>query len=80
MRQYQIKETKEIKKIICNQCGKEIQVVEGYPRAGESRVDQVGGYFSETDGERHGVDPCEECYDRLLASFKLPAEIENKAE
>ena len=74
MRQYQIKETKEIKKIICNQCGKEIPVVDGYPR------DQEWGYFSEKDGERHSFDLCEECYDRLLASFKLPAEIENKAE
>ena len=26
MRQYQIKETKEIKKIICNQCGKEMGI------------------------------------------------------
>lgn len=28
MRQYQLKETKEIKKIICNQCGKEIPVTD----------------------------------------------------
>ena len=29
MRQYQLKETKEIKKIICNKCGKEIPAVDG---------------------------------------------------
>ena len=80
MRQYQLKETKEIKKIICNQCGKEILVVDGYPREGVFSVDQEWGYFSEKDGERHSFDLCEECYDRLLASFKLPADIENKAE
>ena len=45
MRQYQIKETKEIKKIICNQCGKEIPVVDGYPREGVFSVDQEWGYF-----------------------------------
>ncbi len=76
MRQYQLKETKEIKMIICNQCGKEIPVVDGCPREGVLSVDQEWGYFSEKDGEKHHFDLCEECYDRLVASFKLPAEIE----
>ena len=31
MRQYQLKETKEITKIICNRCGKETKVVSGIP-------------------------------------------------
>ena len=34
MRQYGLKKTKEINKIICNQCGKEIQVTDGIPREG----------------------------------------------
>ena len=76
MRQYQIKETKEIKKIICNQCGKEIPVVDGYPREGVFSVDQTWGYFSEKDGEHHSFDLCESCYDELLKSFLIPAEIE----
>lgn len=32
MRQYQLKETKEITKIICNRCGKETKVVSGIPK------------------------------------------------
>ena len=56
--------------------------------SGVGRISQEGvfsadyewGYFSEKDGERHSFDLCEECYDRLIASFKLPADIENKAE
>ena len=32
MRQYQLKETKEITKIICNRCGKETKVVRGIPK------------------------------------------------
>ena len=56
MRQYQIKETKEIKKIICNQCGKEIPVSGGYPREGVFSVDHEWGYFSGKDGERHSFD------------------------
>ena len=29
MHQYQLKKTKEISKIICNQCGREISVIHG---------------------------------------------------
>ena len=72
MRQYQIKETKEIKKIICNKCGREIPAVDGCPREG----DYTWGYFSEKDGERHSFDLCESCYDELLDSFQIPAAIE----
>lgn len=75
MRQYQMKETKEIKKIICNKCGKEIPAVDGVPREGVFSVDYQWGYFSEKDGERHSFDLCEACYDELLKSFCIPAEI-----
>lgn len=79
MRRYQIKTVKEIKeidKIICNQCGKEIPVVNGVPREGVFSVDHTWGYFSEKDGEKHSFDLCEECYDAMLKGFCIPAEIE----
>lgn len=76
MRQYQIKETKEVKKIICNKCGKEIPVINGRAEQEAFSVDHAWGYFSDKDGETHSFDLCENCYDELLASFKLPAEIE----
>ena len=76
MRQYQRTETKEIKKIICNKCGREIPAVDGCPRGGVFSVDYTWGYFSEKDGERHSFDLCESCYDELLASFQIPARIE----
>ena len=76
MRQYQTKETKEIKKIICNKCGREIQAVNGYPREGVFSVDYEWGNSSENDGERHSFDLCESCYDELLRSFEIPAGVE----
>ncbi len=76
MRQYQLKETKELKKIICNKCGREIPADGGYPREGVFCADYVWGYFSGKDGERHRFDLCESCYDELLRSFRIPAEIE----
>ncbi|MCI9442607.1 MAG: hypothetical protein HFH15_15565 [Ruminococcus sp.] len=80
MRQYQIKRTeetrKEVTKIICNQCGKEIPVVNGQAQEGVFSVDFAWGYFSEKDGEKHSFELCEECYDALLKGFRIPAEIE----
>ena len=61
MRQYRLKETKEINKIVCNQCGKEIEVSGGTPREGVFSVDYAWGYFSDKDGERHSFDLCESC-------------------
>ncbi len=76
MRQYQIKETKEIYKIICNKCGREIPVVNGRAEIGVFSTDFTWGYFSNKDGERHSFDLCEDCYDEMLSGFKIPAEIE----
>ncbi len=53
MRQYELKEQKEISKIICNQCGKEIPVSGGPEMEGVFRVDYEWGYFSEKDGENY---------------------------
>ena len=52
MRQYQLKETKEITKIICNRCGKETKVVSGIPKREMLHVEHTWGYFSGKDGER----------------------------
>ena len=63
MHQYQLKKTKEISKIICNQCGREISVINGRPEKEVLCVEHTWGYFSEKDGE-------------LLKGFLIPAEIE----
>lgn len=50
MHQYQLKKTKEISKIICNQCGREISVINGRPEKEVLCVEHTWGYFSEKDG------------------------------
>lgn len=45
MRQYELKEQKEISKMICNQCGKEIPVSGGHAMEGVFRVDYEWGVF-----------------------------------
>ena len=82
MRQYHhIKKTEEIKeisKMICNQCGKEIPVLNGQAREGVISADYSWGYFSDKDGETHSFELCEECYDAMLMGFRIPAEIEEQ--
>ena len=51
MRQYKLKETKEIDKIICNKCGKEIAVNHGCPTEDVLSVDKRWGYFSKKDND-----------------------------
>lgn len=72
MRQYKLKETREVKKIVCNCCGKEIPVINGTPREGVFSVDYEWGYFSGKDGEKHSFDLCESCYDNLTETFQIP--------
>ena len=63
MRQYQLKETKEITKIICNRCGKE---------------EHTWGYFSGKDGESCSFDLCEECFDEITKGFLIPTECKDE--
>lgn len=73
MRQYTEiqKETKEIDKIICNKCGKEIPVFRGVPQEDVLEVEKRWGYFSGKDNQVDRFDLCEECYDEFVKSFRI---------
>jgi len=73
MRQYSMKETKEVSKIICNKCGREIQAANGRLQEDVLSVDKRWGYFSEKDNQVDSFDLCEKCYDEFVATFLLPA-------
>lgn len=76
MRQYKIQKTKEIEKLICNRCGKEIAVKNGVAEREMLSVEKRWGYFSEKDNEVHRFDLCESCYDEMVHGFQIPVEIE----
>lgn len=76
MRQYIMKETKEIDRIICNKCGKEICVNDGCPKEDVLTVEKRWGYFSGKDNEIHEFDLCEECYDEFIQTFAIPVTAE----
>lgn len=80
MRQYLDENNKILKKIVCNQCGRELKLENGVVQEGAFRGEARWGYFSEKDGENHSFDLCEQCYDRLVSAFKIPAECEEQTE
>ena len=74
MRQYhtELRETKELEKIICNKCGKEIVVARGIPQKDVLEIEKQWGYFSEKDGQTDCFDICEDCYEEWIESFLIP--------
>lgn len=73
MRQYKLEQrvTGELEKIICNKCGKEIEVIQGIAQEDYLAVKKRWGYFSDKDNQEDEFDLCEDCYDELVASFKI---------
>ena len=78
MRQYQLKETKEITKIICNRCGKETKSCEWDSEREMIHVRAYLGYFSGKDGESCSFDLCEECFDEITKGFLIPTECKDE--
>ncbi|MEF9945992.1 MAG: hypothetical protein RR869_05885 [Lachnospiraceae bacterium] len=76
MRQFEMKKTKEVVRIYCNQCGKEIHVSNGTPQEDVLSVEKRWGYFSGKDNEVHRWELCEDCYDKWIQSFVIPVEKE----
>ena len=73
MRQYktEIQQTREIEKIICNKCGKEIAVLKGVPQEDYLEIEKRWGYQSRKDNEVDSFDICENCYDEFVKDFKI---------
>jgi hypothetical protein len=69
-----------VKDISCNVCGKKIIMEQGIMKEDVFEAAKEWGYFSKYDLEVHKFNICEECYDKLIASFKIPIEIVKKKE
>ncbi|MDD3254087.1 MAG: hypothetical protein PHV18_16255 [Lachnospiraceae bacterium] len=78
MRKY--KSNGELETVICNVCGKKLIVERGIVREGVFSVDHAWDFFSEKDGEVHHWDLCESCYDAVLGTFRIEADVEERVE
>lgn len=74
MRKYESVEENKLDKVICNKCGRELKVENGYLKEGCFTADFVFGYFSLKDGTRHRFDLCEKCYNEWTREFAVPVE------
>ncbi len=78
MRKY--KGNGELETVICNACGKKLAVKNGIALEGVLAIDHTWDYFSEKDGEVHHLDLCEECYDYMVSTLKIPADVKEATE
>lgn len=62
--------------IVCNKCGKIIEIKNGVEMQDVLSVEKRWGYFSEKDNDVHRFDVCEACYDEWIGTFQIPVEQE----
>lgn len=80
MRKYEVQKENKLSKVICNCCGKELKVENGYLKEGCFSIDYYFDYFSKKDGTKHQFDLCEDCYDAWIAQFQVPVETQEELE
>ena len=66
--------------IYCNRCGRRLEGTDLLPGEEGLHIEKSWGYFSGKDGESCSFDLCEECYDRITASFAVPPKISEDME
>ncbi len=80
MRKYEDGQERKLIHAVCNRCGRSLKVEDGYLREGCFSAETVFGYFSRKDGTIHSFDLCEDCYDEIVAQFKVPVEERKSTE
>lgn len=63
---------KKLTKVVCNCCGREILVENEIVKEGVFCGRICWGYFSKRDGVEDSFELCENCYDDMVATFKIP--------
>ena len=74
LRKYREVQENRLMQVVCNKCGRSLQVEDGCLKEGCFSAEAVFGYFSRKDGDVHRFDLCEDCYDSLIAQFTIPVE------
>ena len=64
-------------RIICNCCGREIQITKQHPYPEYVSIRKEWGYDSPYDGEVHEIDLCQDCYAKWIRTFKFAPQVED---
>ncbi|MFU0826099.1 MAG: Fe3+ hydroxamate ABC transporter substrate-binding protein [Lachnoclostridium sp.] len=75
-----VRKKQMVKDIRCNVCGRKITIEQGIMKEDVFEATKEWGYFSKYDMEIHKFNICEACYDKLIATFKIPVEVIEKKE
>lgn len=73
-------DSQEEQEIICNVCGKRIVTEHGILKEDVFEAWKEWGYFSRKDLEVHHFNICEDCYEKMISTFKIPVEVVQKKE
>ena len=65
---------------VCNRCGKNVFVKNGFPMEEMAQFEINWGYFSDKAGETHRFVLCEECYNQIINEFKIKPEVTERNE
>lgn len=74
MRAYTDINEKKLVKVVCNCCGKNLLVENGFLKEECVHVGHEFGFFGTKDGISHQFDLCEECYRQIIAKFRIPVD------
>jgi len=66
-----IVETTQIKLIVCNMCGTDIDIMSNPYVDNYISIEKMWHYGSPFDGELHSLDLCAACYDKFLGMLKI---------
>ncbi|MGN0299112.1 MAG: hypothetical protein ACI4C1_08045 [Lachnospiraceae bacterium] len=67
-------EKKELMRIVCNCCGAEYNASHNFVKADFLSVRKTWGYFSSKDGLTQEFDLCEDCFEKITQSWKIPVQ------
>ncbi len=68
------------KEMLCNACGKALKIENGILKEDAFEAKKQWGFFSKKDATMHSFILCEQCYDKLMASFAIPPAVEEVTE
>ena len=74
MRVYSDQADRELVRVVCNCCGKDLLVENGFLKEECVHVDHDFGFFGTKDGLSHKFDLCEECYRKMIGQLVIPPE------
>lgn len=69
-----------VKEVVCNVCGRTLEMKNGILREDAFEARKQWGYFSKKDAMMHSFVMCESCYDKIVDSFAIPPTVEEVTE